>query len=163
MQTAAVQRRVELLARHAGLHAAVEVSLVDLEHGIHARKVDADATVQRRDAAFARGSGAEGDHRHRGRVAKPRDRGHFLSRFGEHHRVWGMQRMEGHVLAVLVAHRLAGRAAIAKTFAQLPNHRGYWALVQRKGFLIHAYVLQAASTTGGINSMGADAAAARPK
>ena len=72
-QAGALQLGVELLAGDAGLHAAVEVVDVDLEHAVHPRQVDADAAVERRDVAFERRADAERDHRHARRVAQPDD------------------------------------------------------------------------------------------
>ena len=74
----ALELGVELLARDARLHAAVEVLGVDLEHAVHLRQVDADAAVQRGDVAFERRADAERDHRHARRVAQAHDRRDLL-------------------------------------------------------------------------------------
>ena len=51
-QACALELGVELLARHARLHAAVEVGGVDLEHAVHARQVEAHAAVAARRRAL---------------------------------------------------------------------------------------------------------------
>ena len=62
-QPGVAQILVELLARDPGLDGGVEILGVDPQDPVHLRQVDADAAVQRRDMAFERGAGAEGDDR----------------------------------------------------------------------------------------------------
>ena len=60
-QAQVAQVVVELLARDAGLHHAIEIALVDGEHPVHAREVDREAAERGVDVALERGAGAERD------------------------------------------------------------------------------------------------------
>ena len=102
-----LQLGVELLARDARLHAAVEILAVDLEHAVHPRQIDAHAAVQRRDVALERGADAERDHRHARRVAQPHDRGDLLVRLRKHDDVRQRRVGQAFAVTVLLAHRSA--------------------------------------------------------
>ena len=118
-QAGIAQIFVELLARHAGLDAAVQVLGVDLQHRVHARQVDAQAAVERRDMAFERCAGAEGDDRHPVFGADLDRLSDLLGRFGVEHGVRRHDRVMVLALAVLLAHRFGGRQPVAET---LPEH-----------------------------------------
>ena len=60
-QSRVLQMLVQLLARDAGLHRAVEVLGVDREDVVHAAHVDAHAAVDREHMAFERGADAVGN------------------------------------------------------------------------------------------------------
>ena len=112
-EAGALELGVELLARDARLHAAVEVLGVDLEHAVHLRQVDADAAVERGDVAFERRADAERDHRHARRVAQPDDRGDFVVGVREHDDVGQRRVGEALAVAVLFADRARGHRALA--------------------------------------------------
>ena len=79
----ALELGVELLARNARLHAAIEILGVDFEHAIHLRQVDADAAVQRRNVTLERRADAERDDRDARRMTQAHDRRHLLVRTRE--------------------------------------------------------------------------------
>ena len=74
----ALELRVDLLARDAGLHAAVEVLGVDLQHAVHLRQIDAHAPGERGDVTLERRPHTKRDHGDARGVAKPNDRGDFV-------------------------------------------------------------------------------------
>src|SRR5262249_36586801 len=58
-EAAALELRIELLARHTGLDATVEILGVDFEHSVHLREVETYAAEKRRNVTFERGAHAE--------------------------------------------------------------------------------------------------------
>ena len=97
----------------AGLHAAVEIVDVDLEHPVHLRQVDAHAAVERRDVTLERRAHAEGDHRHARRVAQPDDRGDLLVGVRKHDDVRQPRVGQPLAVAVLVADGARRERALA--------------------------------------------------
>ena len=79
-QTRVPEIAVELLACDSGLHAAVQILGVDLQHIAHLGDVDAYAAVQCLHVPLERGPGAEGDDR-RAMLGAQRDE-HALERTG---------------------------------------------------------------------------------
>ena len=115
---------VELLARHAGLHHAVEVALVDGEHAVHAREVERQAAVRRVDVALQRGAGAERDDGHAMGGGHPHDLAHLVLVLHPDHGVGRLVGDPGHGVGVLAADRLAGLQPVAEALAQHGNRRG---------------------------------------
>ena len=110
-QARSLEFGVHLLACHAGLHAAVEIGRVDLEHLVHFRQVDTYAAVQRRHVTLERRAHAERDHRHARGMAQADDGGDLLVRMREHHHVGQRGIGEPFTVAVLLANRRAGLGA----------------------------------------------------
>ena len=123
-EAGALQVGVELLARHARLHAAVEVLGVHLEHAVHPRGVERHAAVDRGDVALERGADAEGDDRHAGGRAGADDVGHLLVRLREHDEVRRGEVGEALAAAVLVADRRVDDRALAVAARQLGDETG---------------------------------------
>jgi hypothetical protein len=104
---------VQLLARDARLHAAIEILGADLEHLVHLREVHADAARQRGDVAFERRPDAERDHRYPRGVAQPDDRGDFVVRPRKHHDIGQRRVGKPFSVAVTFADRLRGHCPLA--------------------------------------------------
>ena len=109
---------VQLLPRHARLHAAVQILGVDLQHLVHLGDVDGDAAVERRHMALQRGTGAEGNDRHLVLGAGLDDLLHLFRRMRVDHGVRRHHRVVVLALAVLLAHGLGGREAVAEALLQ---------------------------------------------
>ena len=109
----ALELRVELLAQHARLHAAVEILGVDLQHAVHLRQVDAHAAVERGDVALERGADAERDDRHPRRMAQAHDRRDLLVGVREDDDVGQPGVGQPLAVAVLVADRARRQRALA--------------------------------------------------
>jgi len=108
-----------LLARHAGLDAAIEIVGVDLQHTIHLREIDADAAVQRGNVAFERRAHTECDHRNTRQVTQANDRRHLVVRAREYDHVGQRGVSQPLAVAVVLAHRLRGHGALAVVAANL--------------------------------------------
>ena len=124
---------VELLARDAGLDRAVEILGIDLEHAVHARRVERDAAARRVDMAFERGADAEGDDRHAVLGADAHDLLHLLGGFGQDDAVRRLRRDVGRGVGVLLADRLAGLEALAEALLQDAERGGDAGLVALDG------------------------------
>jgi len=99
-QTGVAQVRVELSARHAGLHAAVEILHVDFQDLVHVRGVDADAAFRRGDVSLQRGSGTVGNHRDPVARADLHDLHDFLLAFRKGNRIGGQNGVPGGVVGM---------------------------------------------------------------
>ncbi len=86
-QAQITQMGVELVARDAGLDAAVHVGLTDLQHFGHARQVERNAAPHRGDMTFERGAAAPWHDRNPRCMAKCQEPGNFLRGLGERDRV----------------------------------------------------------------------------
>jgi hypothetical protein len=109
---------VQLLAAHAWLDDAVEILGMDLDDPVHQRQVQADPAAHGGEITLQRGAGAEGNNRDPVRAAQVHEIDHLLGRAGEDNRVGqhlGVVALAG---AVLAAHVLRGREALAEAGLQ---------------------------------------------
>ncbi len=109
---------VELLARDARLHTAVEIFRVDLEHLGHARQVEADTAIKRLEMPLERGTGAIGNDRNARLIAEFQDARDLFIALGEHHDVRQPGILHALAVAMVLAHRLRGDRAVAVGGAQ---------------------------------------------
>ena len=122
--------RVQLLPRHAGLHDAVHVLLVDREDRVHPAHVDRDAALRGVAAGLERRPGPERDDRDPVVGADADDRGDLLRALGEDDGVRRLHRMPAHDVGVLRPHGRAPAEAIAEAgfqgreaeFAMITGH-----------------------------------------
>ena len=159
-QSGSLELQVQLLAGDACLHAAIEIVAVHLEHTIHLREVDADASVERRDVSLERRADAEGDHRYARLVALTDDRRDLLVRAREHDDIRDSGVRETLAMPVLLAHRLVDDGALAVVAgerAQKPVD--HVACRSRKPFrhVVHRTVLKSAAARDGGARRGARA------
>ena len=142
-QARALELGVELLARHARLHAAVEIGRIDLEHLVHLRQVDAHAAVQRRHVALERRADAERDHRHARRVAQAHDGGDLLVACAGTPRRRAMPASaQPFAVAVLLADRRAHLGALAEIADQRAHQIGGHARVVARERAWVAWVIE---------------------
>ena len=121
-QALVAQVLVELIARDAGLDAAVHVGLADLDDAGHARQVERDAAAHRRHVAFQRGAGAPGHHRHvRGVAQRQQPRG-LVRGLDEGDRVGQHRRLGVLAVRVVLAQRGVGGDALAQEVAGGGDH-----------------------------------------
>ena len=127
-QALVAQVLVELVARDAGLHAAVHVGLAYLDDAGHARQVERDAAAHRRHVAFQRGAGAPGHHRHMLGVAQREQARRFVGRLDECHGIGQHRRLGVLAMRVVLAQRGVGGDAVAQEFAGGCDHGvdGFW-------------------------------------
>ena len=116
---------VELLARDAGLHHAVEIALVDGEHAVHAREVEGEAAHRRIDVALQRGAGAERDDGHAVGARHVDDVAHLLAGLDPDHGVGRLVGDPGDGVGVLAADGLAGLQPVAEALPQDADGRGH--------------------------------------
>ena len=115
---------VELLARDAGLHHAVEIALVDGEHAVHAREVDRQAPARGVDVALQRGSRPERDDRHAMGAGHAHDLAHLLLGLDPDDRVRRLVGDPGDGVGMLAADLRSGLQPVAEALAQHGNRRG---------------------------------------
>ena len=115
---------VQLLAGDAGLDGDCEVLRIDAHHTVHARQVDADATLHGQQMAFERGADAERDHRHRVPVGLRDHEGHLVGALAEDDRFRRRGCIDRLIAAMLVAYRGGGGEAFAEALRQGRFHRG---------------------------------------
>ena len=113
---------VELVARDAGLDAAVHVGLADVEDARHARQVERDAAAHRRHVAFQRGAGAPGHHRHVRGVAQRQQLRRLVRGLDERHRVRHHRRLGVLAVRVVLAQAGVGGDALAQEVAGGGDH-----------------------------------------
>ena len=103
-QAGGLDRLIELLARHAGLHRHRQVFGVDGQHLVHAAHIDADAALHRQQMAFERRTDTKRNHRHLELRSQLHGIRHILRAFGKDHG-GGRWHAEGRfVPAMLLAH-----------------------------------------------------------
>ena len=115
---------VELLARDARLHNAVEIALVDGEHPVHAREVDRQASARGVDVALQRGSRAERDDRHAMRAGHAHDLAHLLLVLDPDNRVRRLVWDPRDGVGMLAADLGSGLQPVSEALAQHGNRRG---------------------------------------
>ena len=137
-QAGRLDRLVELLARHAGLHRHREVRGVDVQHLIHATHIDADAALHCQQMAFERRTHPKRDHWHLELRSQLDGIRHVLRALGKHHgRGW--RHTEGRLVpAMLLAHHQRRGVLLAEALRQgLKQDNGCGAAVnfrmQRRG------------------------------
>ncbi len=108
---------VQLVARDAGLDAAVHVGLADVEDAVHARQVERDAAAHRGDVALERGAGAPGHDGDVFGVAERQQAAGFVGGFDEGDGVGQHRRLGVLAVRVVVAQRRVGGDAIAEEVA----------------------------------------------
>ena len=113
---------IERLARHTCLHAAIEVGRTDLQHRVHAAKVDADPALDRLQLPFERSACPEWDHRYASARTAAQYRGDFLRASGENNGVGRPDLMHGLAAAVRIARGLGGGETIAEVRPKLRYH-----------------------------------------
>ena len=113
-ETEIAQVIVEGFAGDAGLHHAIEVSLMHGKDAVHAGEIEREAAVRRVEVTFERGAGAERDHRNAGARAKSHHLGDLGLGLGEQHGVGRLGLEPGERVGMLLPKRLAQREAVTE-------------------------------------------------
>ncbi len=132
-QAVAPEVIVELLAGHARLDHAIEITGMNGEDVVHAAEVDRDATVGCVDVTLERGAGAEGNDRHRMIAADFDDRHDILDGERKDHGVGRLDRKPGRLLGMLTADRLGIGKTIAEAAAKQRQGMRQPCAISRRG------------------------------
>ena len=112
------QIHVQVLARDPRLHGAVEILGIDLDHPVHAARIERDAAVGRVDMAFERSADAERDDRRAVLGADAHDLPDLGAGFRIDDRIRRLRRDVARRMRVLLAQCLSRLQAFAESLLQ---------------------------------------------